>query len=795
METWEAGREHLLNLLAEGAPLDQVLTGLCTIVEARVPNSFCSVLLLDPDGQHLRHAAAPSLPDAFCRAVDGLTISPKVGSCGTAAFLGQEVVVESIATHPLWVDGRALALAHGLAACASTPIFGPEKRVLGTFAFYHTQSGPYSETELRLLRSFMGLAAIAIRVTRKEMELQGVEHRFSALVKHSRDFISLNDSEGCFRYISPSGAAFFGLPQENLIGRVAFEFVHPDDLPKVLAYHNALQNEGNVVFPIVFRALAADGAWRSLEVFASTYMDESLGLATVLNGRDITEQRLLEENLKQSESRLSAIVQAIPDLYFRARLDGTILDFHSNRMPTAFGDWDPRGHRFQEAPIPDEIKEGIEELARCALQDGKVHVMEYQVEVHGRVFHREARISPSEANELVVFIRDITERLQSAERMERARRHESRAMIIVSVAHNFNNLLAAIQGNAELIRAGHKDLQHNVDSILAAVHRAADLNKLMIESIGLGQTAPVKVNVNQQIEMLKHGLPGAFPNLPHMIFTLAPGLPQIEIDPQQLNQILHALMSNACEAMTHKDGSITLKTGQDILDLDEALSLFPDQEVCPGAYVTLEVQDTGCGMGPPVLARIFEPFFTTKFTGRGLGLSSVQGCLKKCGAGIRVTSQLGEGSSFTIYFPAVHSEAIQSFSQEPPRKLETFSGKILVVDDEEIVRTTTSELLRMQGFETLEAKDGQEAVDIFQRQGHEIAVVLMDLSMPRMNGHESFRAIRAIDPKARVILSSGYSEQDATQLTYGTHYSAFLQKPYGLSTLRTVLAKVMSPHY
>lgn len=1093
METWEAGRDHLLDLLAQGATMREVLSGLCDFVESTTKGCMCSVLLLDQDGLHLRHAAAPSLPEDYCRAVDGLAIGPRVGSCGTAAFLGQEVVVEDIATDPLWAECKSLGLEHELAACASTPILGPGRKVMGTFALYHSAPGPFKESELERLRSAMGLAAIAIQIHDRETALRQTEGRFSAMVKHSRDFISVNDSEGKFRFVSPAGAAFFGFSPEELVGHVAFDFVHPDDLPIVLGYHMSLHAGAPGPVSVTFRARSADGTWRWLEVFGSTYADPSTGLCTVLNGRDVTEQKRLEDQLKTSEARYRSIVQALPDEYFRVHADGTILDAVSNGIASTFLGWNPKGRKLQETPLPKELLTLIANRISCACLTQEVQVLEYDFTTAEPPTSWEARFSPCGLEEVVVFVRDISERkraesalkmhldgehlvsklstdlvrivptelaatigrclealgrflsvdrchinllsqndlhfdrssewcaegveswkdrqqrvpcdhypwllghlrnledvpitklhappvattserdrllaqgicsmltvpvrqegrllgflsletvqrertwrgddlkflrlvselLSSAlerrrmeqalqdserryrelvekqgegivtvdpeervtfanpsgerifgvppgtlvgrsmrefvseeefaklveqtalrrrgakacyefairrpdgegrtlllsatpildaqggfcgahgilvditerkhleERLERTRFHESLAMVAGGVAHHVNNLLATIQTNTELIRLGGADSGPWTAKIIQAVQRAAELSQQMLATAGHDQASPEFLDINLQLELLKHGFPQAFPDGPPIILDRSGELPKIKIDPRHLQQVIYALVSNACEAIGDREGRITLSTGLVRLDVESIANLPPDQELGPGDFVSLRVQDNGCGIDPAVRTHIFEPFFSTKFIGRGLGLSSASGILKASGAGIHVESEVGKGSTFTIYFPATPQIPEPAPESEQAGEGREAGSMILLVDDEELLRSSTAEILRFQGFEVLEAADGMEAVELFQSHQHELAAVILDLCMPRMNGYEALQTIREIDPNARVILSSGYSEQDAMKLIKGSPCSAFLQKPYAFEALKAVLKKVI----
>ena len=270
-------------------------------------------------------------------------------------------------------------------------------------------------------------------------------------------------------------------------------------------------------------------------------------------------------------------------------------------------------------------------------------------------------------------------------------------------------------------------------------------------------------------------------------YHLAADLPPVEVDISQLNQIIMNLVINASEALGDQSGVISLSSG--VMECDHAYlaATWLKQDLPEGVYVFLEVADTGCGMTPEILERIFDPFFTTKFTGRGLGLAAVLGIVRGHRGTIKIYSEPGRGTTFKVLLPATHGTALPVPKNNIAPHLWHGTGTILLVDDEETVRHLSGEMLERLGFRVLTAANGQVALELFKTHASEIRAVLLDLTMPIMDGTETFRELRRFKADIPVIMSSGYNEQEITQRFSGKGLAGFIQKPYNLTTLSEIL--------
>ncbi len=394
-------------------------------------------------------------------------------------------------------------------------------------------------------------------------------------------------------------------------------------------------------------------------------------------------------------------------------------------------------------------------------------------------------------------IQDITERKTLEHEREtletqmlQAQKLESLGVLAGGIAHDFNNILTAIIGNADLaLMKINKEspVIDNLRRIEQCAARAADLAKQMLAYSGKGKFVVEDININTLIEEMLHMLEVSISKKAVIRLHLTPILPTVEADATQIRQVIMNLVINASEAIGEKSGIIAIKTG--CLDCDRSYlkDVWLDENITEGLYLYLEIADTGCGMDSHTVSKMFDPFFTTKFTGRGLGMAAVLGIVRGHKGAIKVYSEPGKGSSFKILLPASNKPA-GLFNGNAADNDWQGSGTVLLVDDEETVRGIGGEMLKELGFNVITANDGKDALQKYAANPG-IGLVLLDLTMPHIDGEQCFRELRRMNPDVSVVISSGYNEHEVTQKFAGKGLAGFIQKPYKLSVLRDALQR------
>ncbi len=414
----------------------------------------------------------------------------------------------------------------------------------------------------------------------------------------------------------------------------------------------------------------------------------------------------------------------------------------------------------------------------------------------GTLFEEEATISPvkDESGQIVNYVavkRDVTKEALLQKQLLQAQKMEALGTLAGGVAHDFNNILTVVMGFAELLLA-EKDHEHpeysDLEKIFHSATRGADLVQRLLVFSRKSEPNPAPMNLNKQILQIEKLLLRTIPKMIDIKLELSANLPDINADMSQIEQVLMNLAINARDAMP-ANGTLTISTKAVTIDEDYCRLHL---ESTPGDHVLLQVSDIGDGMDTNTMERMFEPFFTTKEIGRGtgLGLAIVYGIVKQHNGHIAVHSEVGKGTTFSVYFPAIEAEA--EMDAETTAVMPAFGTEtVLLVDDEQFVRELGARILTKHGYTVLQAINGREAIDLFKKETSKISLVILDLIMPEMGGTECLKELLKIDPHLDVLIASGYSAEASMEETIRMGAKGFVGKPFRavelLQNIRNVL--------
>ena len=514
---------------------------------------------------------------------------------------------------------------------------------------------------------------------------------------------------------------------------------------------------------------------------------------------DITEQIRAIEALKQSEASYRGLFDGVHEAIYIQNRAGQFLDVNRGAMEMygyAREDFIGRTPEFLSAPGLNNLPAVVSKIQRAFA--GEPQQFEFWgLRKNGEAFPKEVRIYPGTyfGEEVVVALSlDISERRRSEEALRQAQKLESLGVLAGGIAHDFNNLLTAMMGNLNLAQMNLPDAapaQPYLDAVERTVLKASDLTKQMLAYSGKGRFIVKAQDLNVIVKEMLHLLQVSISKKADLRVELQEGLPAIMAEAAQVQQVVMNLVTNASDALTTGQGIIRVGTSLEHLDAATIAKQFQNQELHPGEYVVLEVADSGCGIPEEVLGRIFDPFFTTKASGRGLGLSALLGILRGHHAGIRIKSSPGKGSTFEVFFPASKEPVVAMLAPEPGQA-GSIAGTVLLVDDEEMILESTGMALETLGLQVEYARDGLQGLERFLELGPKLSLVLMDLSMPRMDGETAFLAMHKAHPEVPVLLSSGYDPQEPGQGLLAKGLAGFIQKPYRIKELAAAVVAAMA---
>lgn len=647
---------------------------------------------------------------------------------------------------------------------------------------------------------------------RRERELRESEERFRAIFESAHDGIFLKNSELRYTHVNPAMERIFGIPGGALIGHTGDSiFGSMGGLSIDTVDRRVL--DGEVIELEDTRSLPeGERTFHVVKVPMRNHAGEIVGLCGIT--RDVTARKQAENALRLSEQRYRILAENVSDIIWTMdlNLQFTYMSPSVTRM---------QGYTVEEA-VSRRVEEYLstssmaivrnvfrEELAleRSGRADPKrIRVLELEQRCKdGHMIWAEITVSllrdesgvPTGilgvTRDITVRKRDELERKRLEAQIQHTQKLESLGVLAGGIAHDFNNLLMGILGYAGLaIRELPPDSRtcQRIQQIEQAGQRAADLAKQLLAYSGRGKFVIESIDMGKLVQEMAQFLEAGISKKAVLRYDFAPNLAPIEGDATQVRQVVMNLITNASDALGEEMGIISINTGMMEADHEYLAQTYLDDSLEGGIYIYLEVSDTGCGMDEQTRARIFDPFFTTKFVGRGLGLAATLGIVRSHHGAIKVYSEPGMGSTFKVLFPASRD------SQHPvSTKEEVMSwqgrGTILVVDDEPVVRDVAEHTLRPLGFDVLLAVDGQEGVEVFDGHRDEIVFVLLDMTMPRLSGEQTYEQIRQMRPEVPVLLSSGYNEQETVRRFVGQGLAGFIQKPYQPSELVAKIREIL----
>ena len=408
---------------------------------------------------------------------------------------------------------------------------------------------------------------------------------------------------------------------------------------------------------------------------------------------------------------------------------------------------------------------------------------------------------------LIGAILDITERkknetdnLNLERQLLNSQKQESLGVLSGGIAHDFNNLLHAVLGNLDMALMklpGDAVALKSINQAVSAAKQAAKLTNMMLAYSGKGSFVVKELNLSELVEKNSALLLAALPTSVTLDLRLDHDVPLVMGDAGQLQQVVIHLIANASEAIGDATGVITLSTGVRIFDRSILGESRLEEKLPTGSYVWLEVRDNGCGMDQETQRKLFDPFFTTKFTGRGLGMSAVLGIIRAHKGALLVTSSPGAGATMVVILPiAARMQARETVNNAAETVVEMdnkpLPDVILIVDDEEMIRGVCIEMLGILGFKTLVASGGEEALRIFSENRDRIGLVLLDQCMPVMDGVTVFRNLKQCKPDIRVLLASGFNQEDVSEQFSGLGLCGFIQKPFKFDILSSEVRRLMA---
>ncbi|HPJ40894.1 MAG TPA: PAS domain S-box protein [Spirochaetota bacterium] len=636
-------------------------------------------------------------------------------------------------------------------------------------------------------------------------ELKSSQLERDLFFNNSGDLMLIHTIRGRIKQANPAWEEILGWHPDELKSINLGHILHPDDIEKTAEFGRLL-HKNHTRLNITNRYITKDGEYRTIRWASTLFKDDNLVFSS---GRDETERYEAEMELQKMWDRLDLALKSGTIGLWEYNVKENTLAFNSNLAEiVGFSKIDNISSRWKEFIHEDDFRSSAK--AMFDLLNGKKdsYVDQYRMLLpdgtYRWIFSRGKIVEYTSSGEPVRIagsITDITEqkdaensRLALEYQMLQAQKLESLGLLAGGIAHDFNNLLTGILGNTDMLLYELPDqlpVQQKLIDIRKAAKRASELTRQMLTYSGKSTFKTEIIDLNNLIEEMSSLFDISVSKKVKITYKLDDSIPCITGDPAQISQILMNLVLNASEAIENS-GEVKISTSIRECGIAEINSLTLNSNITPGIYPVLDISDNGSGIPQDKIKQIFDPFYTTKFTGRGLGLAAVSGIIRSHNAGLLVESRIDSGTTFRIYFqPTQQQPAEQYVEEKKPVDRQKKNLTVLVADDESYIRTLTSRMLKTAGFDVLLAENGIDAIKIFSENINTIGCIILDLTMPEMDGHEALMELRKINNKLPIIISSGYSEVDITSQFEGENISGFLQKPYQFDELLMIIDRAV----
>jgi PAS domain S-box-containing protein len=627
--------------------------------------------------------------------------------------------------------------------------------------------------------------------------LQRSEEYYRSLIENALDIITVVDSDGVVRYGSPSLERVLGYPQGALHGSNLQTIVHPEDAALFLEVLEIGTKNPGATQSFECRLRHRNGTWRVIEAIGKRFEQDTAVNGFVLNSRDITERKRAEEQLRQANETLRAVIETSPLAIYALDLDGQVRSWNSAAQRIfQYSEEEVLNRRLPIVALEDE-EPFLQRIAEATSGNLLVGHEERRYKKNGdpievSIWNAQLRDATGAVTGIVEAVADNSERKRLEEQFRQAQKMEAVGRLAGGIAHDFNNLLTVITGYCQMLldRIPPEDaMSEDMLQVLKAADRATTLTKQLLAFSRRQIFQPKVIDLRTLVADMGHILKRLVGENIKLMSHADPNLALVRVDPGHLEQVIVNLVVNARDAMP-QGGAVTVSMSN-----TQVSAAFPHQHINlpPGGYVLLEVADTGIGIDEETKGHLFEPFFTTKEKGRGtgLGLSTSYGIVKQNRGEILVRSELGVGSTFSIYLPVAEQQSADVTATGESEK-RTFRGAetVLVAEDEDGVRTVITDMLRKQGYSVVTAPGGAAALETALKLPR-IDLLISDVIMPGMNGPELAERLREIRPDLRVLYVSGYTDSAIAregELEPGT---SFLHKPFSPNQLSSKVREVL----